>query len=154
MATTADIEAAIAELRAAEKPNISATASKYNIRRTRLSRLYNGQITTREDYKANKRFLSKEQDKKLLDFVNRLTREGLPSTPKIVRQFAKDISRRLPGKNWPRDWLDSYKDELQSSHLKGFDLDCKKADSFWQYKAYFELVFTSLTPKACAYSYS
>jgi hypothetical protein len=42
MATTADIEAAIAELRAAEKPNISATASKYKIGRTRLSRLYNG----------------------------------------------------------------------------------------------------------------
>jgi hypothetical protein len=60
MATTADIKAAITELHAAEKLNISTTASKYDIRRTQLLHLYISQIITREDYKANKRFLLKE----------------------------------------------------------------------------------------------
>jgi hypothetical protein len=140
MATTGDIEAAIAALRVAEKPNISQVARDYNIERTRLSKLFRGKISTREDFDANRQLLSPQQDRTLLELVKRLTKDGLPPTPKLVRQFAKDLSGILPGKNWPHRWLDRHQDELQSGHLRGFDLARKKADSFWQYKAYFDLV--------------
>jgi hypothetical protein len=62
MATRADIEAAIAELRAAVKPNIAATAKKHGIERTRLSKLYNRRIGTKEHYDENRGLLSKQQD--------------------------------------------------------------------------------------------
>jgi hypothetical protein len=140
MATTEDIEAALAELRVTEEPNISQVATKFNIERTKLSRLYNGRIGTMEAYQANRQFLTPNQDQRLLQLVKKLTADGLPPTPKMVRQFAKDMSGELPGKNWASRWLDRHNDELQSGHLRGFDLARKKADSYCQYQAYFELV--------------
>ena len=131
MATTRNIEAALAVLRAADKPNISAVAKEYNIERTRLGRLYKGQITIWDDYVVNCQLLSPQQNKTLLQLVKRLTSDGLPPTPKMVRQFAKDLTGSLPGRNWPHRWLKRNHAELQSDYLKGFDLARKKADSFW-----------------------
>jgi hypothetical protein len=147
MATRADIEAAIAALRAADKPNISAVAREYNIERTRLSRLYNGRIGLKEDYDDNRGLLSKQQDLQLVELVNRLTRDGLPPTPRMVCQFCKDLCGKLPNKDWSHCWLARHKDDVDSGLLKGFDLDHKKADSFWQYRAYFKLVFAPSTHK-------
>jgi len=142
MATTGDIEAAIATLRAAENPNVSQVARDYNIERTRLSKLFRGKISTHEDYNANRQLLLPQQDRTSLELVKRLTRDGLPPTPKLVRQFAKDLSGIQPGKNWPHRWLERHEDELQSGNLRGFDLARKKVDSFWQYRAYFDLMIT------------
>ena len=105
MATTTDIAAALAALRAAEKPNISQVARDYNIERTRLSKLFRGKISTLKDYNADRQFLSPQQDRTLLELVKRLTNNSLPPTLKLVRQFAKDLSRSLPRKNWPHHWL-------------------------------------------------
>jgi hypothetical protein len=78
MATTVDIEAALADLRAAQKPNISATAVTHGLERSQLSKLYNRRIGTKQDYDDNRGLLSKQQHLKFLELVNRLTREGLP----------------------------------------------------------------------------
>ncbi len=91
MTTTQNIELAIAELRAAKKPNIAATARKYKIERTRLHRLFKGTIGTREQFIESKQLLSQQQDLRLLKVLNRLTKDGIPPTPKIVRQLAHDL---------------------------------------------------------------
>jgi hypothetical protein len=145
MATTTDIEDAIAELRAAQRPNVAEIARKYDIEYTRLFRMFKGQASTQAAYDARRGLLSQQQDRKLVELVNRLTRDGLPPTPKTVRQLAKDLSGTWPSKNWPHRWLQRHSKEIDSRHLQGFDLDRKKADSFWQYKAYFELVMALLT---------
>ena len=130
MTTTADIEAALAALRVAKQPNISEVAREFNIERTKLSRLYNGRIRTMEDYQANRQLLNPKHDQRLLQLVKNLTADGFPPTPKMVRQFAKNLCGNLPGKNWAQRWLARHDDELQSGYLRGFDLARKKADSF------------------------
>jgi hypothetical protein len=60
----------------------------------------------------------------------------------------------MPSKNWPHRWLKRHDDVLDSDYLKGFDLDRKKADSFWQYQAYFDLVFALPRHKICADNHS
>jgi hypothetical protein len=147
MATTAEIEAAITELRAASKPNVAEVARKYNIERTRLNRLFRGTRSTQEAYNNRRGLLSQQQDLKLVELVNRLARDGLPPTPKTVRQFAKDLCGQWPHKNWPHRWLQRHQRELDSGYLRGFDLDRKKADSLYQYQAYFNLVSSLLTCK-------
>jgi hypothetical protein len=153
MADTAAIDAAIAALRASDAPNISATAREFGIDRSRLSKLFNGVRTVRDTYITSMRFLSPEQDKRLLDIVVKLTRDGLPPTPKMVRQFALDISGKMPGKNWPKAWLDSHKEHMKNGYLRGFDLARKKADSLYQYRAYFELVITPSSYNSIANKY-
>ena len=149
MATTTDIEKALDELRAADKPNISEIARKYNIEQTKLGDLFNCRRVTWDDYNANRGLLSPQQNKFLLELVRRLTSNRLPPTPKLVRQFAKDLSGNTPGKNWPSRWVKKHQDQLGSGYLEGFDLDRKKADSFWQYRAYFELVIALIIHKTC-----
>src|ERR1700761_3495782 len=105
MATTTDIEAAINELRAASKPNITEVSRKYNIERTRLNRLFKGTRSTKEAYDSRRGLLSQQQDRRLVELVNRLTRDGLPPTPRTVRQLAKDLSGEWPSKNWANPWL-------------------------------------------------
>jgi AraC-like DNA-binding protein len=147
MPATTDIEKAIIELRAAEHPNIAATARKYGIGRTRLSRHFRGLITSRDEYRNRMRLLSKQQDLRLLELVNSLSRDGFPPRPKLIRQLARDLCGVLPTRNWPQRWLKQHSDELSSGNLKGFDLARKKADSYWQYDAYFDLVFWYFHPR-------
>jgi hypothetical protein len=145
MPTTTDIADTIEKLRAAEKPNIAAVAKKRSLVASTLSRQRNKTTVSRSEYRANMRLLSPQQDKKLVEFVRKLTLEGLPLISKIIRQFALDISNRWLSKNWPANWLKTYQNELGSGWLKGFDLARKKADNHWQYKAYFEFVFNSFS---------
>jgi hypothetical protein len=154
MASTADIEAAIAELRASERPNIAEVARKHGIERTRLGRLFKGTHITREAYLVANTFLSPQQDRHLVELLNRLTRDGIPPTPKTVRQLARDLCGKLPSRNWPHRWLERHGKEIDSGYMKGFDLERKKADSFWQYSAYFQLVISLFNCKFDADSQS
>ncbi len=140
MATTTDIDKAIEEIRASDAPNIAQIARKYDIQYTKLWRRYKGIIKSMDAHVKSQRLLSPQQDQKLLDIVNRLTIDGLPPTAGTVRRLAKDLCGSLPGKNWPARWVQAHGDTLNSGYLKGFDLARKKADSFYQYRAYFELV--------------
>ncbi len=140
MPTTTNIESAIAELRAEKKPNISQVAKKYKIERTRLQKYFRGTQAPREQYIESKQLLSPQQDLQLEKLLDRLTRDGIPPTPKIVRQLAHGLCGKLPSKNWPSTWLKRHQKHFSAGHLIGFDLDRKKADSLWQYTAYFTLV--------------
>jgi hypothetical protein len=147
MPTAQDIESAIAELRAAKKPNISQVARDYKIGRTQLQRLFNGTRATRAQYIDSKHLLSPQQDIELVKLLDRLTRDGIPPTAKIVRQLAHSLCGKLPAKNWPSNWLKHHSGHLDSSYLIGFDLNRKKADNYYQYKAYFSLVIRPITHK-------
>jgi hypothetical protein len=59
----------------------------------------------------------------------------------MVRKFAFDIIRKYPSKNWPSDFLKRYKDKYKLRYLRGFNIARKKADSYYYYKLYFELVY-------------
>jgi hypothetical protein len=54
----ADIDAALADLRLQEKPNITATAKKYHCNRSTLSRRFHGVTKSREDEGDSRRLLN------------------------------------------------------------------------------------------------
>ena len=58
----------------------------------------------------------------------------------MIRNFAFNISKKMPGKNWPTCFISKYSSKLGSGFLKGFDLSRKKADSPEAYRRYFKLV--------------
>jgi hypothetical protein len=141
------MKAALDLANASEAPNLADIAREKKIVRSTLSRRYNGVTNSIEEAHEKQQLLSPLQDKWLLDLVKRLTKQGLPPSPKMVRQFAKDISNNTPGKNWSFRWLSRHSDELSARHLKGFDLARQKADNLWQYTAYFDLVIDVGTSK-------
>jgi hypothetical protein len=62
----------------------------------------------------------------------------------MVQNFAKDIVKKRPGKNWAYKFVKRYQKVLKSSFLAAADLSRKKADNAYQYTLYFKLVCSLL----------
>jgi len=62
----------------------------------------------------------------------------------MIRNFAFNISKKIPGKNWPTRFISKYSSKLDSGFLKGFDLSQKKANSLEAYRRYFKLLFEKI----------
>jgi hypothetical protein len=110
------------------------------LHRTTITRRAKGQIQPRQYYREQCGLLSKAQEKQLLQYIDDLTRKGLPPNHYNVRIFAQNICGKLPGKNWPSKFVQRHRDKITSQYLCGFDLSRKKADNYWLVNNYFELV--------------
>ena len=134
------IDAALAALKLQKSPNYTATAKKFGIDRTTLSRRHRGITAARGANPSSQALLSPAQRKVFIDYINELTQRGIPPTARMVNRFAAEISGKQPEKNWLNRFVKSAKGELASGFLTGFDLTRKKADNIYQYERYFELV--------------
>ena len=136
------IDKALKDLASQESPNYGATARKYGINRTTLSRRHRGLARSWAVNVANtKSLLTPQQEKELVDYINKLSVFGLPSVVSMIRNFAFNISKKTPGKNWPTRFISKYSLKLDSDFLKGFNLNQKKANFLEVYRRYFKLVY-------------
>jgi hypothetical protein len=134
------IEAALDDLKSQKHPNYTATAKKYDVDRTTLSRRHRGVTSARGSREANSQLLSKQQSRNLVAYINKLTERGIPPSIHMVRRFAYDISQKKTGINWAARWIKSQINELQSGFLETMDLNRKKAENPYQFYRYFEQV--------------
>ena len=147
------IDKALKDLASQESPNYGATARKYGIDRTTLSRRHRGLARSRAVNVANtKSLLTPQQEKELVDYINKLSVFGLPPVISMIRNFTFDISKKTPGKNWPTRFISKYSSKLDSGFLIGFDLSRKKADSPEVYRRYFKLVYGLISLTFHAYN--
>ena len=58
----------------------------------------------------------------------------------MVRNFATELARKEPGKNWVCGFLKRNSNELKSTYLNGLDLNRKAAESGPNFQRYFNLV--------------
>ena len=136
----ASIEAALVALESQEPPNYTATAKLFQVDRSTLSRRHRGVMGTKEEKVNKARLLTTQQEKTLTEYINKPTDRGLPPTPAMVRNFARDIGKVEPAKNWLSRFLKRNRTKLDSGFQPGFDLSRKKADNHHEYKLYFEKV--------------
>jgi hypothetical protein len=134
------IQDAISDLESQEFPNIAATAKKHHVNRSTLSRRWRGETGSLEDHIDSVSLLTKQQQKNLVSYINKLTERGIPPTNAMVRNFAHDICQKWPGKNWVYRFIQTHEKTLKSAYLNGADLSRKKADNEHEYRLYFELV--------------
>ena len=138
--TMTSIDMAVQALRQQDKPNILAASKTYGVNRSTLSRRFN-KVTQSEQVKhQNQCLLSPQQERTLVQYINRLTEHGIPPTPAMVRNFAYDIVGNHPGRAWSHRFCKRWKSQLDSKYLDTIDSARKKADSKHSYKAYFDLV--------------
>lgn len=136
------IEAAIQDLSSQEAPNIKATAKKWNVDRTTLSRRWRGVTGSRAEANENLQLLNNQQEEALLKEINRLSERGTPPTPDMVRRFAAFMAGSEPSQNWTSGFIKRHNDRVHSLYLKGFDLSRKKAENWCELRKYFDLVCT------------
>ncbi|KAF2432553.1 hypothetical protein EJ08DRAFT_585386, partial [Tothia fuscella] len=104
----------------------------------------------RAQYIENKCLLTNIQQLLLVDYINDWVYKGLAPTPAIVRNFATDISGKVPGKNWVNRFVTKHRDRLVSEFLQTIDHSRIKADNPYKYKLYFKKVFGHLAYRGCS----
>ena len=95
----ASIAAALADLALQELPNYTATAKKFNINQSTLSRRHRNIIAFVKESKQTTSILSNQQEKELIRYINKLIERDISSFNVMIRVFAYNISEKQPGKN-------------------------------------------------------
>ncbi len=88
-----------------------------------------GKIQSRDQYINNASLLTKQQQLTGVNEINQLTDQGLPPTNAMVRNFAMELAKKRPGKNWVYRFVDTHSNVLKSGFLTGLDLSRRKADN-------------------------
>ena len=86
------IEAALASLKSQKTPNYTATAKQFGVNRTTLSRRHRGITAPRGANPSSQALLSPAQKGVCINYINKLTKRGIPSTARIVARFVAEIS--------------------------------------------------------------
>jgi Tc5 transposase DNA-binding domain len=73
-------------------------------------------------------------------YINKLSDRGLPSTPGIVRNLARELFKTEVGEHWVSRFCRRHKNELSSVYLRAIDYKRKVADNSLYFKHYFKLV--------------
>jgi hypothetical protein len=146
MVNEADMQAALADLRVQWKPNIPATATKYNLVYTTLLRRFKGETTSKEEcISMHRQALTSSQEKALIHLINRLTDRNLPPTPRIVKNLAEEIRGCAVGKNWTAEFVARHKDVLKSAYLRTIDNVRVKGEYGPAYELFYKLVESFFT---------
>ncbi len=134
------IETAFADLALQVSFNYTATAKKFNINWSTLSRRHRGKTAFVKKSKQTTSILSNQQEKELIRYINKLIERDISSFNVMIRVFAYNISEKQSGKNWSYEFVQRHSDILQSKFLQDADLEQKKVDNAYQYQLYFDLV--------------
>jgi Tc5 transposase DNA-binding domain len=84
--------------------------------------------------------LSTAQEEVLVAYIIKLSDRGLPPTPRIVRNLAKELSKSEIGGHWVSRFCARHKNELTSVYLRTIDHKRKIADNSLHFEHYFKLV--------------
>ena len=94
------LDAALASLRLLKSINYAETAREYKCDETTPRRRHQGKQRSRQDadfiYKS---YLSKQQEKDLITYINKLIAHSLPPTISMIKNFGEDLAKRDIGKN-------------------------------------------------------
>jgi len=95
------LDKALTFLESSESVNYAETAKTFGCDETTLRRRHQGKQRSRQDadflYKSR---LSKQQERDLVAYINKLTARRIPPTLPMIRNFARDIAKVDVGKNW------------------------------------------------------
>ncbi|KAF2022553.1 hypothetical protein EK21DRAFT_83110, partial [Setomelanomma holmii] len=113
---------------------------KFNFSRTTLMRRCKGVQQSIEQREINKQKLHPQQESSLTEYINELTKRGIPPTREMTRRFGEEIAHEHIGDGWVTRFISRNDHHLISRWTKGIDAVCHHADSEAKYDLYFDLI--------------
>ena len=142
-----DIKAALAaieSLKPGEKPVYQHIADQFGVSRTTLSRRHRGVQASSTTQYDDARALSPHQEAELLEYIKKLTLNGLPPTRPMIRNFASPVAGRELSMRWVDRFYDRYNVHLILKTTTGIDRVRHEADSPAKYNEYFDLLYQKI----------
>jgi DDE superfamily endonuclease/Tc5 transposase DNA-binding domain len=134
------IELALKALTLEKAPNYAKTAREFGIDRSTLSRRHREITTSRAIAAANQGLLHREQEKRLIAYINDLCIRGFPPTTSMVYNFAAELARRPPGKNWVSKFVRRWQSDLDARYLGVIESSRTQADQEKDYRDFYTLL--------------
>ena len=132
---------AIADLELQNKPNILATAKKYNVVESTLRRRWKDQsVSYEETSDIHKQRLSSIEEEALIIQINQLTDRELPSTNRIVRNLAEEMIQSSMKKNWAKNFCRRHENRLKSIYLRNIDSKRMKIEYASLFQRFYQLI--------------
>jgi hypothetical protein len=123
------IDTIISSFDSLELIDSNEVARQANVHRTTVSRRVKGKTRSRADYREQCQLLLYEQERQLLQYIDTLTKRGLPPNQQNIRVFAQSICGKWPGENWVLRFVQRHSTVITSGYLTGFDILQKKANN-------------------------
>ena len=88
--------------------------------------------------------LNLQQELEHVEYINILTKRGLPLTRKMIQNFASCVAKEAMGEGWVTRFINRHKDHLISHWTAGMDRNRHQADSEANYSLYFDLLESNI----------
>lgn len=116
------IDKAVAAIRSGECANQSDAGRKYGVHPTSIGKRLAGKTRSKFNYLSEScQCLTNTQEKRLIQYINKLSDRGMPPTSQIVKNLAEEIRKRPVGKNWVAQFVKRKGNELHSMYLRNID---------------------------------
>lgn len=137
----AQIEAAVAYLKAQDKPNYADAARRFEVAPMILRKHFLGLVGTRAQANSEHRqLLNDVQEDTILGYIDRLTEKFIPPTTQIVRNLAEELIGGPVGKNWAAGFVKRHKTRICSKYLRPLDRARVHAEKATVFEHFYELV--------------
>lgn len=114
MSQIEDALAAIELLEPGESPNYTKIADEYGVVRSTLTRRHQG-VTQPYAAKATKQQkLNPQQEQELVEYIEGLSRQRIPPTREMVRNFASAVATKPVSKSWVTRFINKHNIHLIS----------------------------------------
>jgi Tc5 transposase DNA-binding domain len=137
----AQIDAAMAYLKAQKKANFAEAARRFEIDPMTLRRRFLGLCGSREQANSERRqLLNNVQEDVLLGYIDKLTAKFIPPTTQIIRNLAEELIGGSVGKNWAAGFVERHKNRICSKYLRPLDRARVYAEKASVFEHFYELV--------------
>jgi hypothetical protein len=120
-------------------------AAKYNVDRSMLSRRHQGLQAPHKTQASHQLKLSPKQELELVRYITKLTKQGLPPTREMIRNFSSEVAYQQLSESWVTRFIDRHIIHLISKWTSAMDRLRHLADSESKYRLYFELLHQKIT---------
>jgi hypothetical protein len=141
--TMTPIEKAIAAIESrdlGDKLIYQEYADWFSVSRSILSQSHHGCQAMQEAKIFDQTKLTPQQEEELVLYIRNLTERGLLPTNTMIQNFASTIAHERVSESWVTRFKHRHLDALISKWGRAMDATRHKADSYFRYKLYFELL--------------
>ncbi|KAF7568778.1 TolA, Membrane protein involved in colicin uptake [Pyrenophora tritici-repentis] len=144
----APIDEAIADLESrdpGEKFTLKEVAEKWGVNRSTLGRRWRRVTGPRSDGYAQQQAIGPQQELELVRYITKLTKQGLPPTREMIRNFSSEVAHQQLSESWVTRFINRHEIYLISKWTTAMDRTRHLADSESKYRLYFELLHQKIT---------
>lgn len=141
------IDAAIAALESQdpeEQLSYRAAAKKLGVAASTLTRRHHKQTQSCNAAAEQRRLLTPQQEAELIKYTSDLSSRGLTPTRSMVKTYVSGVAQWEPSASWLTRFFRRNREEITLRRTLGIDRDRHQADSYTNYRSWFDLLYAKL----------